>query len=70
VYTEFSWEHRGKNQLERSKRRREYNIKIDLQAVKWGMEWIDLAEDITGMRALVNTVMNISCSIKCGQFLD
>jgi len=41
-----------------------------MQEVKWGVEWIGLAEDNTRTQAVVNTVMNISCSIKCGQFLD
>ena len=41
-----------------------------MQEVKWGVEWIDLVENNTRTQALVNMVMNISCSIKFGQFLD
>jgi hypothetical protein len=36
------------------------NIKIDLREIRWGdMDWIDLAEDMDQLGALVNTVMNL-----------
>jgi hypothetical protein len=36
----------GKRPLGKPRRRREDNIKMDLQVVGWeGMEWIDLAQD-------------------------
>jgi len=35
----------GKRPLGRRRRRREDNIKIDLQEVGWSMDWIDLAQD-------------------------
>jgi len=35
------------------------NIKMDLQEVGWGMEWIDLAQDRDRWQALVNAIMNL-----------
>jgi hypothetical protein len=49
-----------KRLLGRQRRRREYNIKMDLREVGWdGGDWIDLAQDRDQWRALVNTVMNL-----------
>ena len=60
----------GKRPLARPRRRWEDNIKTDLQEVGWGIDWIDLAQDRDRWWALVNAVMNLWGSIKCGEFLD
>jgi hypothetical protein len=49
----------GKRPLGRPRCRMEFNIKMDLQEVGWGMDWIDLAKDRDGWRALVDEVMNL-----------
>jgi len=50
----------GKRPLGRPRRRWEDNINVDLQEVGcYGMDWIDLAQDRNGWRALVNAIMNL-----------
>jgi hypothetical protein len=47
----------GKRPLRRPRRRWEDNIKIDVQEVGWGVDWIDLAQERDSWRALVNAVI-------------
>ena len=49
----------GKRPLGRPKHRWEDNIKMDLQEVCGGMDWIELAQDRDRWQALVNAVMNL-----------
>jgi hypothetical protein len=49
----------GRRPLARNRRRWEDNIKMDLQEVGWGMNWIELTQDRDRWRALVNAVMNL-----------
>ena len=45
----------GKRPLGRPRYRWEDNIKIDLQEVGWGLDWIDVAQDRYRWRHLANT---------------
>ena len=50
----------GKGPLGRLKRRWEDDIKMNIQEVGCGdMDWIELAQERGGWRALVNAVMNL-----------
>jgi hypothetical protein len=50
---------KGRRPLGRPRYRWEDNIKMDLQEVGWGMDWIELAQDRDRWRAVVNAVMNL-----------
>jgi hypothetical protein len=49
----------GRRPLGRSESRWEDDVKVDLQEVGGGMDWIDLAQDRDRWQALVNVVMNL-----------
>jgi hypothetical protein len=49
----------GKRPVGRPRRRWEDSIKMDLQEVGGGEDWMELAQDRDRWRALVNTVMNL-----------
>jgi hypothetical protein len=49
----------GRRPLGRPRRRWEDNIKVGIQEVGWGMDWIELALDTNRWRALVKAVINL-----------
>ena len=59
----------GKRPLGRPRRRWEDNIKMDLQEVGRGGNWMELAQDRDRCWALVNTVMNFRVPYNAGNFL-
>ena len=60
----------GKRPLGRARRRWEDNIKMDLQEVGGGRgDWMELAQDRDGWRALVGYGAELSGSINAGNFL-
>jgi hypothetical protein len=58
-----------KRPLGRRWHRRENNIKIDIQEIKLGVMWIDLAQDREKWRTC-DHANEPSDSLKCGEFLD
>jgi hypothetical protein len=60
VYRALVGKPEGKRPLDKTRRRWEDNIKMDLLEVECGgMDWIELAQDRGRWRALVNAVMNL-----------
>jgi hypothetical protein len=62
-------EPREKRTLGKPRRRCEDNIKMDLQEVGWGMDWIDLAQDRDSWRTIVKAVMLFRFPSNAGNFL-
>jgi hypothetical protein len=61
----------GKRPLGRPRHRWEDNIKLDHQEVGGGHgDWMEVAQDRDGWRALVRTVKTFRVPEKCGDFLD
>jgi hypothetical protein len=60
----------GRRPLGRPRRRWEDNIKMDLQEVGWGMDWIELAQARGQVAGCCEYGNEPSGSIKCGKFLD
>jgi hypothetical protein len=60
VYRVLVGKPEGKRSLGTPRRRWEYGIRMDLRETGWAsVEWIQLAQDRSRWRALVNTVMNL-----------
>jgi hypothetical protein len=60
----------GKGQLGRLRHRWEDNIKMYLKEMVWdGVDWIDLAQDVGRLQAVLNTVMNLLVPYKARSFL-
>jgi hypothetical protein len=56
----------GKRSLGRPRRRWEDNIKMDLQEVGGGGDWMELTQDRDRWRALVYKVMNLRVPYNAG----
>ena len=59
AYSVFVGKREGKRPLGRPKRRWKDNIEMDLQEAGWGIDWVDLAQDMDMCLALMNAVMNL-----------
>jgi hypothetical protein len=58
VYRALVGKTEKKRSLGRPRCRWKDNIKMHLQEVEWGMDWVDLAWDTDRWRELVNVVIN------------
>ena len=65
---DFGEDTEEKRQLGKPRRRWENNIKMDLQEVGWGMDWMDLARNMD--RCFCEYGNEPSGSIKCEGFLE
>jgi hypothetical protein len=70
VYRVLVGKPEGRRPFGRPRRRWENNIKMDLQEVGGSCgDWMELAQDREGWRALVGTVWNLQASENAGNFL-
>jgi hypothetical protein len=61
----------GKRPLGTPRRRWVDNIRMDLGEVGWGdVDWNGLAKDRNRWRAVVNSVLNLWGSMKCGETIE
>jgi hypothetical protein len=61
----------GKRPLGRPRHRGVDNIRMDLGEVGWGdVDWIGLVQDGNRWRVLVNSVLNLSGSMKCWETIE
>ena len=71
VYRVLVRKPKGKRPLGRPRHRWKDNIKMNLHEIECGgMDWIDLAQDRNRLQVLVNALMNLRVSKKCGEFLN
>jgi hypothetical protein len=49
----------GRISLGTPRRRRKYNIKMDIKEMEWDVDWVDLTQGWERWRAVVNAVMNL-----------
>jgi hypothetical protein len=50
---------KGRRPFGRPRRKWDGNIKMDIQEVEWGIDWIDLSQDRDRRQLLVNAIMNL-----------
>jgi hypothetical protein len=73
IWTEEAWTCRLKTpneELQRPRRRWNYNIKMNLRDIWSNMDWTDLAQDRGQWRAPVNMVMNLRVPLNVEKFLS
>jgi hypothetical protein len=71
AYRIFVGKPKRKRPQGRSRRRWDYNIKMDLSETGWGfMDWIHLAPDRDQWKALANTAMNLRLPCNIRKFLS
>jgi hypothetical protein len=69
VYMIFMGKAKRKSPVGRPGNRWEDNIKIYLQEVGWGLDWISLAQNWDRCRAVVNAVTNFRIPYNAENFL-